>query len=286
MRKIRLIIFVFVLLLAGCTKQSTSQIVATTLPVYEFTTELCKNTPITVSRLITQEVSCLHDYSVQVSQMQRIESAQAVVLSGAGLEDFLDDLLSRNINTIDASEGIRLTCGHVEHHGDHSHENDPHIWLSPENAKHMCVNIAANLADLYPAYETQFFENLTELLLKLDALQLYGETVLQNLTCRDLITFHDGFSYFAEAFDLHILKAVEEESGSEVSAKDLIALSHIITEQKIPAIFTETNGSTASADALHAETGVKIFTLDMAMSGNSYFDAMFHNIDTIKEALG
>ena len=36
---------------------------------------------------------------------------------------------------------------------------------------------------------------------------------------------------------------------------------------------------------LNRETGAKIYTLDMAMAGNSYFDAMYHNIDTIKEAL-
>ena len=28
------------------------------------------------------------------------------------------------------------------------------------------------------------------------------------------------------------------------------------------------------------------FSLDMAMAGDSYFEAMYHNIDTIKEALG
>ena len=34
------------------------------------------------------------------------------------------------------------------------------------------------------------------------------------------------------------------------------------------------------------ETGCGVFSLDMAMAGDSYFDAMYHNIDTIKEALG
>ncbi len=286
LKKLCLFFIVLTIVFTGCAKQENSQISATTLPVYEFTVELCKNTSITVSRLITENVSCLHEYSVHVSQMQKIESAQAVVLSGAGLEAFLEDVLSSKQKTIDASEGISLICGHEDHHVGHNHEHDPHIWLSPENAKQMCKNIAAHLSDMYPAYAAQFDENLTNLLAKLDALQQYGETALQNLSCRNLITFHDGFSYFAESFDLHILKAVEEESGSEVAAKELIVLSNLIQEHQIPGIFTEINGSTASANVISAEIGVKIYTLDMAMSGSSYFDAMYHNINTIKEALG
>ena len=120
---------------------------------------------------------------------------------------------------------------------------------------------------------------------KLDALQAYGESELSNIKCRKLITFHDGFSYFAESFDLHIVKAVEEESGSEASAKELIELIDLVKTNQLPAIFTESNGSTSAADIIAKETGVKTFALDMAMAGDSYFEAMYHNIDTVKEAL-
>ena len=101
-----------------------------------------------------------------------------------------------------------------------------------------------------------------------------------------MITFHDGFGYFAQAFDLHILEAVEEESGSEASAQELIHLIHIVEEHNLPAIFTEVNGSVSAADVIHRETDAKSFALDMAMGGDSYFDAMYKNIDTIKEAMG
>ena len=114
----------------------------------------------------------------------------------------------------------------------------------------------------------------------------YGQQTLAELSCRELITFHDGFSYFAESFGLTILKAVEEESGSEASAGELIELIDLVESHGLPAIFTERSGSDAAASILAAETGVKVYSLDMAMSGDSYFTAMYHNIDTIKEALG
>ena len=285
MKKLIVLSILFALLLAGCAMQNSTQIAATTLPVYEFTATLCEGTDITVSRLVTENVSCLHDYSAQVSQMRAIESAEAVVMNGAGLETFLEDVLAGAACIIDASAEIELDCGHSHESSEHHHEYDPHIWLSPEKAKEMCKNIADNLATLYPQYSNTFSKNLNVLLAKFDALQTYGEKELRNLSCRNLITFHDGFSYFAESFGLQILKAVEEESGSEASAKELIELIRLVNENHLPAIFTETNGSTAAAEIIAKETGAKVCTLDMAMAGSSYFEAMYHNIDTVKEAL-
>ena len=85
--------------------------------------------------------------------------------------------------------------------------------------------------------------------------------------------------------DLEILHAVEEEAGSEASAAELIKLAGIVEKHKLPAIFTECNGSTSAAKIISAETGAKLFSLDMAMSDRHYFDAMKYNIDTLKEAL-
>ena len=78
---------------------------------------------------------------------------------------------------------------------------------------------------------------------------------------------------------------MEEESGSEASAKELIELIGLVNDNHLPAVFTEVNGSTAAAEIIAKETGVKIYTLDMAMAGDSYFTAMYHNINTVKEAL-
>ena len=284
--KKRIIIFILLaLLLTGCKQQDSAQLTATTLPVWEFTSALCEGSGITVSRLVTEEVSCLHDYTLQVSQMRAVEKSEAVICNGLGLEEFLEDALTSAALVIDASGGINPLC-QEDHHDSHQHLEDPHIWLSPENAKMMCQNICAALCALYPEHNGLFQENLTNLLEKLDALQVYGETELKGLSCRNLVTFHDGFSYFAESFDLHILKAVEEEAGSEASAQELIEIIHIIEENQLPGIFVELNGSTAAAQIIAEETGAGVYALDMAMAQNGYFDAMYHNIDTRKEALG
>lgn len=283
-----LIILSILLGFIGCVPQQSVQIAATTLPAYEFTTILCDGTDLQVGRLVTESVSCLHDYTLQVWQMRMIEDADTIVISGGGLEDFLGDVLLEH-PVIDASKNMALICPDEEDthdHEGHHHEVDPHYWLSPAYAKIMAENICLELSASYPEYASVFQKNLASLLVKLDALQAYGDAALSTLPSRNLITFHDGFSYFAESFDLTILKAIEEESGQEASAAELKELIGLVRQYQLPTIFTETNGSVSAADVIAAETGCQQHQLDMAMAGNSYFTSMYHNIDTIKEALG
>ena len=292
MKKLSVLILILLLLLtSSCSRDKNSfEIVATTLPVYEFTTIISNDTPLSVGRLVTESVSCLHDYTLHVSQMRMIENAEIVIISGAGLEEFLSDALSSAHVIIDASSNTHIHKGehsHNKHQQEHSHhhDQDPHIWLSPENAAIMAASICEGLKETYPQYGSIFENNLNNLLIDLNKLESYGIQQFSELSSRELITFHDGFAYFAESFDLEILEAVEEESGSEASAAEIIELIDLIENHNLPAIFTEKNGSQACAGIIHAETGVDVFALDMAMTGNSYFDAMYHNIDTIKEAL-
>lgn len=283
-----ILLYLLLCMLCGCSDEHP-QIVATTLPVYEFASTICMDTDLQVGQLVTESVSCLHDYTLKVSQMRMVEAAEVIVINGAGLEDFLDDVLAAGDWVIDSSTGCHIhgTDHHAnEHAHEHHHEEDPHIWLSPENAKVMARNICAGLTVAYPQYADIFAANLASLIAKLDALQAYGEEKLCDLPCRELITFHDGFAYFAESFDLTILEAIEEESGSEASAQELKHLITLVNEYQLPAVFTEENGSISAADVICAETNIQAYPLNMAMAGEGYFEAMYHNIDTVKEALG
>ncbi len=289
MKYVIFIMLVLFCLTACAAPASPAQVAATTLPVYDFTARLCQGTDITVTRLVTEQVSCLHDYSLNVNQVKAAEAAELVVMNGAGLESFLDDVLE-GAEILDASDNIDMVCtenvhDHLHEGEGHHHDSDPHIWLSPANARAMAENICAGLSGQYPQYREAFEANLRGLLLDLDALEAYGQETLENLSCRELITFHDGFAYFADAFGLTILEAVEEESGREASARELIHLIEEVEHHDLPAIFTEKSGSVSAAGIIARETGCAVYTLDMAMAGDSYFDAMYANIDTIKEAL-
>lgn len=281
-----LLFALLVSMLVGCgSKAETADIAATTLPVYQFTAMLCEGTGLKVARLVNESVSCLHDYSLNVSQVKTAEAADLIVINGAGLEDFMADLLAGK-DVLDASEGINLleSC-HDHNHTGHDHEADPHIWLSPENAKIMALNIYDGLIAQYPAHQETFEVNMNKLMGQIRELENYAQVQLTELSCREMITFHDGFAYLADAFDLTILASVEEESGSEVSSQKLIELIALVQAHKLPGVFMEENGADAAAKTIAAETGVNLYILNMAMAGNDYFAAMYQNIDTIREAL-
>ena len=293
MKKLLILFLILTLLLPGCAAPEQAQIAATTLPVWQFACRLTEGTGLTVTRLVTESVSCLHDYTLTVDQMKAIEKADAVILSGAGLEEFLEEALGSASHIIDSSEGIALLEGghHHQHEGEehdeeaHHHDMDPHLWLSPTCAMAQAKNICAGLSALYPEYQPIFKENLSELLTDLTTLRDYGTEALSELSSREILTFHDGFAYLAEEFGIEIVEAIEEESGAEASAKELIHLIGEVRHHDIGAIFVEENGSGSAAAIIAAETGAKCGTLHMAMSGDDYFRAMYANIDALKEAL-
>lgn len=267
----------------------TIHILATTYPVYLFTTAVTEGVEeVEVTRLIQEEISCLHDYTLTVNDMKAIEAADVIVMNGVGLEDFMSDALATSdAPVIDCSEGVELLAalGHEGH--DHDAEYDPHIWMDEGNVSVMLENITKALSDLDPDHVETYEANRAAA----DAALGYDAEKLSQLSGKPLITFHDGFQYFAQATGLDLLKAIEEEEGAEASAAEIKEIVGLIGEYDIPAIFTEKNGSDATAQAISRETGCGVAQLDLVMSGDGsgiqpYVDAMNQNINTILEALG
>ncbi len=282
-RRIALLLAALLLSLSGCAKNThfegnpKADILATTQPVYQLACALTDRTGLTVGLLISESVLCLHDYTLTVAQMEMIEQAGVVMESGLGLEDFMEDALSgkkrivvsSTISTLEAEEGP-----------------DPHWWLDPTRFRAAAKLAAQELGTQYPEYADQLSVNLEAFDKKLSELQNYGSEALKDLSCRELVTFHDGFSYFADSFDLTIAAAMEVEAGSEPSAKELEAIIALVESRQIPAVFYETNGVSGAAEVVAGETGCSVWTLDMAISNGDYFAAMRENIDIVKEALG
>lgn len=310
MRKLCLILLP-VFLLAACSvpgggrgeeEQSQLTVLATTYPVYLFASALAENVGgVAVERLSTGQVSCLHDYTLSVDDMKKIQRADVIAMNGAELEEFMEDALSASdAAVIDCSQGVELLENREHHHegedhDDHDHGHwDPHYWMDPERAGQMVANLQNGLAQADPEHASVYQENGQKAALLLstwdsDIRDLLAEEGMPEIT--GLITFHDGFQYFSQATGLNLLKAIEEEEGAEASAAEIQEIVSLIGQYDIPAIFTEVNGSDATAQAISRETGCEVYQLDMIMSGDGtgiqpYIDAMEKNMDTILEALG
>ena len=278
-------------------------VVCTTYPIYLFTSSLAQGVDgVAVERLDTGSTSCLHDYTLSMADMKKLERADIIAVNGAGLEEFLEDALAASdAAVIDCSEGVELleNLSHSHEEEDqegHDHGHwDPHYWMDPENARIMLANLRNHLVIIDADYAAEYEENarLSDAALRScqgSIQDIWDEYSSQPGERPRLITFHDGFQYFARAFDLELLASIEEEAGSEASAHEIVEITELVREYRIPAIFTEVSGSDATAKAIGRETGCGVYQLDMVMSGEGtgvedYERAIVQNLRTVAEVL-
>ena len=85
-------------------------VVCATYPIYLFASSLAENVDgVAVERLDTGTASCLHDYTLSMADMKKLERADIIALNGAGLEEFLEDALAASdAQVIDCSAGVEL----------------------------------------------------------------------------------------------------------------------------------------------------------------------------------
>ena len=295
-KKILSLLLALTLVLTSCTRSGPDEeklhILCTTYPLYLFTTAVTAGVDdVEVTLLVNSQTSCLHDYTLTVADMKAIEAADVIVMNGVGLEDFMSGALAHsNAAVIDASADIELMAAleHGEHEGhDHEEELDPHLWMDPHRAGQMVDNIATGLSALDADYTDMCRANATDTLAALSQVDpCYRDMIFPPYP---LITFHDGFQYFAAAQGFDLLRAIEEEDGATVSAAEIKELTALIEEAHIPAIFVEKNGSRLAADVLSRETGCAVYELDMLMSGDGqgiqpYLDSMEANLKTVLTA--
>ena len=149
-----------------------------------------------------------------------------------------------SVRQVDCSESVSLLESdghthhdHAEHHDhEHEHEHDPHYWMDPRNLSLVTGTIAEALSAADPEHKSLYFQNAKTASEQLGTAYSQWEQDLNGVSCPYIITFHDGFHYFAEAFELHLLFSMEEEDGATASAKDILTASTYVKQYSIPAV--------------------------------------------------
>lgn len=289
----------------GEAPEARLRVSATSYPMYVLARAVTAGTQgVEVSRLSTGQVSCLHDYTLTIADMRSLERADVVLLNGGGLEEFLDDVLDRlDALQVDCSSRLDLLesdgSEHHDHDHGHDHEHDPHYWMDPLAFAQAARAAAQGFAQADPDNEEVYLANAQAVSGALEEAYRNWREELDGLSCPRLITFHDGFQYFADAFGLELLFSMEEEDGATASAKDIRTAAQLVRDNDLPAVFTEKNGSNSAARAVMGETGCAAAELSMLMDGPDapdeltaaeivqrlYIAPMDENIDTLREVL-
>ena len=108
--------------------------------------------------------------------------------------------------------------------GGHSHgDGDPHAWQSVPNVKLYVANMRDGLIAADPAGKAIYEANAASYLAKLDALDgevrdMVGENSAER---RKIITTHDAFGYFKDAYGVEFIAPQGVSTESEASARDV-----------------------------------------------------------------
>lgn len=295
-----LLMMILTLLFSGCAAQTDGQkvIVTSFYPMYILTQNVAAGIDgVTVQNMAEQNVGCLHDYQLQTRDMVTLEGADALVINGGGMEQFMDKVMTlrEDLPVIDASEGIEMLPSVSEHdhddHDDHDHEGEvmnAHVWLDPSLAMVQVQNIAEGLANADPDHADAYRSNAEAYILKLEQLKAEIAEQLAPYAGREIITFHEAFTYFAEAFGLHVAGVIATEPGEEPSTRDIADTCDLVNTLGIRTLFVEPQYPQKAAQTIARETGASIYTLDPCVSGDgsmeSYEDIMRENARVLTEA--
>ena len=263
------------------------RIVTSFYPMYVATINITDGVDgVEVYNMTKPQTGCLHDYQLMTEDMKTLEKADAFVINGAGMEDFMDKVTEqqKKLKVIDASRGIALI---------HDEEGDnPHVWLSVTDAITQVRNIADQLKEADPAHAAAYEKNAAAYIEKLTSLKSEMHAALDNVPHKDIVTFHEAFPYFAKEFNLNIIGVVEREPGTEPTPTELQETIEQVNALPTKVLFTEPQYSPAAAETIARETGAKIYTLDPVVTGeatpaakNAYIDTMKKNMKTLQEAL-
>ena len=264
------------------------RIVTSFYPMYVATINITDGVDgVEVYNMTKPQTGCLHDYQLMTEDMKTLEKADAFVINGAGMEDFMDKVTEqqKKLKVIDASRGIELI--HDDEEGD-----NPHVWLSVTDAITQVRNIADQLKEADPAHAASYEKNAVAYIEKLTSLKSEMHAALDNVPHKDIVTFHEAFPYFAKEFNLNIIGVVEREPGTEPTPTELQETIEQVNALPTKVLFTEPQYSPAAAETIARETGAKIYTLDPVVTGeatpaakNAYIDTMKKNMKTLQEAL-
>jgi len=274
-------------------------VVTSFYPVWIMTLNLTRGLEdhLTVRNLAAPTVGCLHDYQLQTADMKALSDADVFLVNGAGMEAFLPEITRAfpELPIIEASDGIELLedIGVIEIlEEEETGEMNAHIWLDPLRAVRMADNLAAGLIRVFPEDEPVISANLVDYTVRLTDLDEKLRNGLQDLPRRDIVTFHEAFPYFAEAYNLNVVAVVNKEPGEVLTPSQLAALCQEIVSLGNPPLFVEPQYTDLSAQTLANETGSAVWSLDPIVTGpdqdvplDYYETVMLQNMNTLIEAL-
>jgi len=278
----KLTLFILLLLLVGCGKRQAETgnrkiIIVTTTGMIEDAARQVTGDLATVTGLIGPGVDP-HLYKASQGDLEKLTGADIIFFNGLHLEGKMGEVLEKlgkRKKVVAVSNGIpdsllRTAPGFAGAH-------DPHIWFDVLLWKHAVKTIGDFMSGQYPQYDSIFRFNTLRYLSRLDSLDKAIRTRLNEIppAQRVLITAHDAFGYFGEAYGVEVRGLQGISTLSEFGLRDVTAMVQFIIDRKIKAIFIESSVSPRSIEAV--VEGCRKKGWEVRIAASLYSDAMGAN---------
>ena len=242
-----------------------------------------------------------HLYRPRESDVARLVGADLVLYNGLELEgkmgEVLEQVEGRGIVAEPVAEVLpaEALLAPPEFLGN----PDPHVWMDVALWRQVAAAVADALTDLDPAHEDTYTANLDAYQVRLDALDAYvlGRVAEVPEARRVLVTAHDAFNYFGEAYGFDVRGLQGISTATEAGTADVRDLAAFVAQRRIPALFVESSVSPRSIQAVvqavrargfEVQVGGHLFSDALGDAGTpegTYEGMIRHNVDTIVAAL-
>ncbi|MDV2481787.1 zinc ABC transporter substrate-binding protein [Methanoculleus sp. Wushi-C6] len=249
---------------AGCTgteqREDGKIVVAVTIPPEQEFVERVGGENVHVVLLVPAGADP-HTYEPPPGILASVAKADVYAPVGSGIEFELawkDKIASLNPDmlVVDCSRGIDLISAGEHHHAEEGHHHggtDPHIWLSPRNAKVMVENIREALIEADPENADAYRRNAEAYLAELDTLDAGIADAIAESGVKKVMVYHSSWAYLARDYDLQEVPI--ESEGKEPSPQRIEHLVSQAREEGIRTIFASPEHSTRSAEVIAREIG-------------------------------
>jgi zinc/manganese transport system substrate-binding protein len=234
-----------------------------------------------------------HEFEPSPTDAKTIRDADVVFVSGEGLEAWMDRLITASGypgTPVVASEGIATRTMNE----DGATVTDPHVWNSAANVEVWVKNIEAALVAADPDDAADIKANAARYTKTLRDLDAYAYSVFGAIAPgeRKILTSHDAFGYFGDAYGVTFLSPQGLSTESEASAQDVSRLIDQIKAEQVHVYFFENSNDPRLvrqiAAATAARAGGELYVESLSDKNGpaaTYVEMFRYNVDRLAGAM-
>ena len=249
-----------------------------------------------------------HLYRPTEADVRAMNRADAIFYSGLHLEGQFGDVLGalgeRDVLVAALSDPVKkagFTIGGFTLSEAYSNVDDPHFWFDPRNWQLSIDFLAEQLALLDPAGADLYAQRAADYGDQLERLFDWASEAMAAVPPdqRVLVTSHDAFQYFGQAFGWEVRGLQGLSTEDEAGVADVQALVDFVIERDIPVLFVESSVPPNAIESVREGAAAQGHDIDVGLRelysdamgapedfGGTYIGMLAENVSTVLQSWG